>query len=226
MQNTLRLAVVRVVKLLVLASLTGVILFLVGVWQNGGAFTHWFLLWNLGLAWLPLLFALALTQYLQWSRWMNWLAILLTILWLTFLPNAFYMITDYIHLFDTPRADYNFDALMFTLIIMTAVVLGLLSVVLVHYQLRKRMPAINAARTIAVILFLVSFAIYVGRELRWNTWDLLFNPAGLLFDLSEIILRPWDQTKLYVITFSYFAGLSLVYYCTWRIAVLMKKVNT
>lgn len=136
------------------------------------------------------------------------------------------MITDYTHLFDTPRADYNFDALMFTMIIMTSVAIGLFSLVLVHHQLRERIPAVSADRTIAAILFLCGVAIYVGRELRWNTWDLLFNPAGLLFDLSEIVLRPWEQTRLLTISLAYFAGLGLVYFSTWRIAVLIKKSHS
>lgn len=226
MKNSIQTAILRVVKLAILASFAGVALFLVGAWQNGGTFTHWFLLWNLALAWLPLLFALALIWFLQWERWLHWCSIALTILWLTFLPNAFYMITDYTHLFDTPRADYNFDALMFTMIIMTSVAIGLFSLVLVHHQLRERIPAVSADRTIAAILFLCGVAIYVGRELRWNTWDLLFNPAGLLFDLSEIVLRPWEQTRLLTISLAYFAGLGLVYFSTWRIAVLIKKSHS
>jgi uncharacterized membrane protein len=214
---------VRVTGLLFLASLLGLVLFLVGVLRNGD-WTHWFLLWNLVLAWVPFLLALMLVDALEVKkRWNHWWPISLTILWLTFLPNAFYMVTDYIHLNDVERVDYNFDALMFTVLIMTGLALGLSSMVLVHWQVRRRLPGVSAGKVIAAVLFLTSFAIYMGRELRWNTWDLLVNPAGVLFDLSEVAVNPWGHAELFVITFSYFAGLSLLYYGTWRVVQVVRK---
>ena len=53
-----------------------------------------FLLWNLFLAWLPLLFALLA---LRWQK-RPFLALAAAFLWLLFFPNAPYLVTDLIHL--------------------------------------------------------------------------------------------------------------------------------
>jgi uncharacterized membrane protein len=57
----------------------------------------WFLNWNLFLAWLPLLFAWWLIKWLRKQPWLSWQGITLTVLWLAFLPNSFYISSDLIH---------------------------------------------------------------------------------------------------------------------------------
>ena len=39
-----------------------------------------------------------------------------------------------------------------------------------------------------VVLGLSSFGVYIGRFLRWNSWDLLLNPTILLRDLADHLL--------------------------------------
>ena len=57
-----------------------------------------FLIWNLFLAWLPYLFSLVVSAiYMVRPRWW-WATIFPSALWLLFLPNAFYIVTDFIHL--------------------------------------------------------------------------------------------------------------------------------
>lgn len=64
-----------------------------------GVDSHGYLLWNLVLAWIPLLFAVAL----GWARRLQLGGLALVALgagWLLFLPNAPYMVTDLVHLQD------------------------------------------------------------------------------------------------------------------------------
>ena len=86
---------------LLIANSVSILLFILRVIDSGG-FRYWFLLWNLLLAWLPLVFALTLTLRLKKTRLKDTVNILLIILWLGFLPNSFYLVSDLIHLQVTP----------------------------------------------------------------------------------------------------------------------------
>lgn len=204
--------------------LTGASVLLFGVGALGNQSTeYWYLLWNLFLSWIPLILSLALLWCLARWSWSRWTCIGLTVLWLMFLPNTFYMITDYVHIGDVVRTDIIFDTLMFSMIVFTSVAMGLTSLGLVHGELARRMPARGAWAIIFAILFALSFAVYMGRELRWNTWDLVLNPTGMLFDLSEIVLKPFAYPSMFVITSSFFVALSTLYYCAWRGSRLLAR---
>lgn len=66
--------------------------------------------WNLFLAWIPLIFALAAWLLIQRRTWMPVILLLLAG-WLLFLPNAAYIITDLIHLRARNGAPLWYDAL-------------------------------------------------------------------------------------------------------------------
>ena len=69
------------------------------------SFGYWYLVWNLFLAWVPLGFVALLSVVLRRQRWSGWLGTLLTLLWLVFLPNSFYLVSDFIHLGDTGKSN-------------------------------------------------------------------------------------------------------------------------
>ena len=206
---------------LFLSSLVSIGLFIVGSLMNHN-FGYWFIAWNLFLAWLPLLFMLWLQRMLRHRRWSSWPGIALSVLWLGFLPNSFYIITDYIHLQDSVSADILYDATMLTSFVMTGLILGFVSLYLFHMELRKRMPPQTANRFIALILLLSSFAIYLGRDLRWNSWDLFLNPAGILFDVSDRVIAPTSYPEMYVTTGSFFVLLGMFYLVTWHVVRAVK----
>src|SRR5581483_2396758 len=168
--------------ILVTATLVGLGLFAYGAWRNH-SLEFDYLIWNLMLAWLPFIFAVRLIDLLKRKLWSSWEALAVSVLWLVFLPNSFYMISDFIHLQDVQRVDVLYDAVMFTSFIYTGVVLGFSSLYLVHMQLSRRLQRLAGGSWIAATLFICSGAIYVGRDLRWNSWDILTNPGGLLFDI-------------------------------------------
>lgn len=208
----------RVGVALAASSLASVGLFFVGAWSNQ-SFEFAYLVWNLFLAWVPLLLVLQLEQMLRTKLWSSWATLLCTVLWLGFLPNSFYLITDYIHLQEvTPRVDLLYDVVMFSLFIFNGVLLGYISLYLVHWQLVQRVSARVAAMLVGLVLLISSFAIYIGRELRWNTWDILTNPASLLFDVSDRVLNPREHPQAFTTTVTFFILLASVYTIMWTIA--------
>lgn len=201
---------------LLLASGASLVLYGAGAVRNSNS-DYSYMIWNLFLAWIPLLLVVWLIRVLRRKRWSSWQGISLSVLWLGFLPNSFYMVTDYIHLRDTLRVDVLYDTVMLTAFVCTGLALGYSSLYLFHAELRKRLPHRSAARVITFILLLCSMAIYLGRDLRWNTWDLFVNPAGILFDVSDRLIDPRAHPQMFVTILSFFLLLSVFYVCIWKL---------
>lgn len=199
------------------SSLASIGLFVIGAIANNST-EFWYLIWNLFLAWIGLLIALWLEQVLHRSAWSSWYAMFVTLLWAISIPNTFYLITDYIHIFDVTRVDHVFDVVMFSSFIFNGVILGYLSVYVIHRQLLKRLTARASSLLVGLVLLLCSFGIYIGRELRWNTWDVITNPWSVLFDVSDRILNPSQHPQVFSITFSFFVLLSTTYAIFWYAA--------
>lgn len=187
------------------------------------AFTHAYLIWNLFLAWLPLLFAYGLQRTLQHKLWSSWAALGLTVLWFAFLPNSFYLVSDFVHLGDFEATQLVFGAVMLTALTLTGLWLGVTSLVLVHTQLRRRLSMGVSTAFIGLTLFIASVAIYIGRDLRWNSWDLLLNPFGLLFDLSERFIHPSQYAQVFSVVAPTFILLATVYFLSWRAIRAVEK---
>lgn len=208
---------------LLVSSLVSVGLFFYGAWRNQ-SITYDYLCWNLFLAWLPLIFAVRLARVLQRKLWSSWEALLTSILWLVFLPNSFYMISDFIHLKGVPSVDLMFDAVMFTSFVCTGVVLGFSSLYLVHLQLRRRFSDRAAGAWIGLVLLLCSIAVYLGRDLRWNSWDILVNPGGLLFDISDRLQHPAAYPQMLVSIAAFFVLLATIYNLLWSASKLLRRL--
>jgi uncharacterized membrane protein len=206
------------------SSLVSIGLFGFGALRNQNLL-YSYLVWNLLLAWLPLVFAVRVIDILGYKRWSSWEAIGWSFLWLIFLPNSFYMISDFIHIQEITRVDALFDALMFTSFIYTGVTLGFSSLNLIHLQLKRRFPPRAASGWVAFTLFVCSAAVYVGRDLRWNSWDILTNPGGLLFDLSDRMLHPSSYPQMFVIIISFWVLLLSMYGLLWRGARLLQQMQ-
>lgn len=213
------------VKALIISNAVSIGLFGLRVAATGGN-QYWFLFWNLLLAWVPAVFAWLLINKLKTSRWKEPIPILYTVLWLAFLPNSFYLMSDLIHLQSTGDIGVLFDAVLFLSCIWNALVGGMLSLVWVHKAILRRRTADTAAIFIGASLFLVSYAIYLGRSLRWNTWDLVVNPAGLIFDVSEQLINPLAHPQVVVTTVTFFALLGSMYLVIWSLVLVLTKNTT
>jgi len=209
---------------LCLSSIVSIGLFAYGALRNHNLEFD-YLLWNLMLAWLPLLCAIRLTVVLKHKLWSSWEGLGTSLLWLILLPNSFYMISDFIHLQEVQRVDVLYDAVMFTSFIYTGVTLGFSSLYLIHLQLKRRLRARSASGWIAFTLLACSAGIYIGRDLRWNSWDVLTNPGGLLFDISDRLFHPSAYPQMFVTIISFFILLASMYGLLWRGAHLLQATG-
>lgn len=205
-----------IIRAILLSNLVSVVLF--GLRFVGTEKTqYWFMFWNLLLAWVPVLIAIALVKKLKTSSWKEPVPVILSVLWLGFLPNSFYLMSDLIHLRSTGDIGILFDVVFFLSFIWNGLLAGFISLILVHKKLIERRNANFAALVIATVILLNSFAIYLGRSLRWNSWDLLANPAGLLFDVSERIINPFSHPQSFVTTLTFFVLIGSMYAVVWNL---------
>lgn len=211
----------RVGLALGLMTLVSLGLFIFGAKANHSS-EFSYLIWNLFLAWIPLGLSLWLSKVLQRKVWSSWEGLLATLLWIGFLPNSFYMVTDFIHIQEVPRIDLLYDVVMFSSFIFTGLLLGFISLYIVHQSLLQRLSRRTAHGVVAGVLFVCSFAIYLGRDLRWNTWDILVNPGGILIDVSERFLHPLTYSPAYTTTIIFFVLLGSVYTVGWQLTRAMR----
>lgn len=212
----------RLVSALMVSNLVSVLLFLVRITQSENI-RYWFLLWNLVLAWVPLGIVLVLRNRLAYTRWLTWQNVLLSALWLGFLPNSFYLVSDLVHLHSTGEVSLLFDSVMFLNFILNGLASGYASILLMHQMLLKYFSQKQVHGFVAGIFLLCSFAIYLGRELRWNTWDILVNPAGILFDVSERVINPLTHSEVFSITALFFVFLSSIYIVIWQFIAAVRN---
>ncbi len=184
---------------LVLASLAGLGMVAGRVFYTG-KFTFTFLLWNLFLAWLPFLFAWVV-------YWRPKTAVFLAPLWLLFLPNAPYIVTDLIHLRWHSGVPVWYDALMIFTFALTGLLLGLVSLYLMQSLVARRLGEWISWLFVLFVLGLSAYGVYIGRFLRWNSWDVFTQPHTLLYEMfySLLHLRTWTVTAVLagVMVFAY-----------------------
>ena len=169
-----------------------------------------FLVWNLFLAWIPMV--LAITFDLVERRW--WL-LPVGLAWLVFLPNAPYLVTDLVHLgegYDLWRhvLQYGFAA-------WTGILLGVVSLLLVHQRLDREFGRVWGWLAAALSVAGCAIGVVIGRFQRWNSWDLVTRPDAVVaatFDWMRAPLAYVQSTGVAVAVAAFFG---LAYLTVWAI---------
>ena len=169
--------------------------------------TYIFLPWNLILAWIPLWLAMQLKDETK-----PWRLFLYLSAWLVFFPNAPYIITDFLHL--KPRINFPFwyDALLLYSFAFTGLLLGIISALIVFKKVKTLFTPFKAKASMLMAMMVSGYGIYVGRFLRFNTWDLLTNPFQITSDTVSRIIHPNMYPRAYGVTLMAGVLLSLVFF--------------
>lgn len=146
--------------------------------------TFFFLLWNLFLAWIPYLAALNVEHMQRAGKKWGFLFLGLLV-WLAFLPNAPYIITDFIHFRHRPPVPFWYDLVLFFTTASLGLMLGLLSLYEVHLVLKRWLSKTFAKFLILSAIGLCGFGVWLGRFQRWNSWDIVTRPDALLRDIAD-----------------------------------------
>src|SRR5436305_521966 len=187
-----------------------------------GAAGYRYLVWNLSLAWIPLLLAILLvTAYTRRRSAVE----LVTIgaAWLLFLPNAPYVLTDFIHLGSTHRM---YDTILVGSFAVTGLALGFASLLLVQLVVTRAAGALLGWMTALGSLFFASVGIYLGRVVRLNSWDAVQEPRRL-WALARIRLGdPFGNHYLIGFVIAFCGFLTVAYAGFYGFTTLAASVRT
>ena len=186
-----------IVGLLVAASLVCVGLIAARSWYSH-TYHYWFLLWNLVLAWVPFVFAAIAYSLASARRAVLYVLIVAAaVVWLAFFPNAPYILTDFLHLGSMGDIVPGwYDVLMLYWFAWTGLMLGIVSLYLMQEIVARGLGMAAGWVFVVVAAGLGSFGIYLGRFLRWNSWDLVRRPGPLADELLGRVTDPASQPRL------------------------------
>jgi uncharacterized membrane protein len=209
-------------RILVFGALLGwCALLLVLRMRQAATFAFAFLEWNLFLAVIPAvaawLFARAAARRSPAVIQACWFAI-----WLAFLPNAPYLITDLVHLGHSATVPIWYDLMLLGSCGATGLLLGYTSLADVQAAITRRFSSGLGWATAITGLLLSGFAIYLGRFLRLNSWETVTRPLGLLSDIARRLGGHGSDSQVIGVTLIYGTGLLLGYIALRTLAASLR----
>lgn len=206
-------------KVLIISIGFALALFVIRVLYTG-SLVFFFIPWNLFLAWLPLFFStLMLKEKTRFGK-LVWFC-----LWLLFLPNAPYLITDLVHLEQRLTVPFYFDLVLLFTAAWNGLLLGLLSVKNIEEQLQQQFSTVKVKLMLFCIFILSGFGIYLGRYDRYNSWHILTQPFDLLGDIGLYILQPVQHIHTWAVTILFAAVFWVMYETLRQLQFISKPSN-
>ncbi|MHA4742338.1 DUF1361 domain-containing protein [Dyadobacter sp. MSC1_007] len=181
-----------------------------------------FLVWNLFLAWVPLLFIKWVWEMERKQQAPFWLLMVYLSVWLLFFPNAPYIITDLKHLRAVPENMIWYDAIMIFTFSLAGFLTGLYSIRIVHRIITKRWNERLAWLAIVAAMVMSGFGVFLGRYGRWNSWDIITQPGALARGIYHSLRDP--LAIKHTVTFSFV--LMLLYFAFHIFAELKQNERT
>ena len=174
----------------------------------------WFA-WNLFLAWIPYGAGLVAARLALGPGARPWRALPIAGVWLAFLPNAPYLITDFMHIRARQEGSWLFwyDIMMMAIFAWTGCILGAVSLGIMQRIVARHWGRAMSWCFVLVTAALCGVGIYLGRFQRWNSWDLLFNPQSVARDLVGPLLDPMAHLRPLAMS-ALFATFFLISYLT------------
>jgi uncharacterized membrane protein len=163
------------------------------------------LVWNLFLAWIP--FVLAYLAYaLSWKKPLLYFVLpIAALLWLIFFPNAPYILTDLQHLAkESYSAPVWYDVIVLVWFSWTGLLLGLVSLYLMHDIVQRTFGRWLGWSFVFIVSGMSSFGVYLGRFVRFNSWDLVGDPKEIVVTILGLAIDPSMRLVAFTILFTVF----------------------
>lgn len=189
-------ALFQPVAKLTLLSILSLSVLLSGMYKTN-SLVHFYLTYNLFLGAIPWCVAAALLFFSVKSKWLGGLAFCV---WLLFLPNSAYMLTDIFHINDTNKLPYWADFLVILPFCFTSLFFGIYSMQHMQQWIRERFQLKHMYWFIPLVSFLSAFGVYLGRFLRWNSWDIAHKPVTLFLDIADRFVHPTLHGRTWAFT--------------------------
>jgi uncharacterized membrane protein len=194
-------------RLMMFFLLAGGTIFSVTIWrvrsEYSGTVHYAFLIWNLFLAWIPFIIAY-FTYTATLKRKQIYIVVpIAAFFWLIFFPNAPYILTDFQHLAGTWRdVPVWYDVMLLIWFAFTGLLLGMVSLFLMQEIIRREFGRGVGWGFVAFVAGVSSAGVYVGRFLRWNSWDIFRDLSGM----AQFTLQSAQDPSLQSIGFTTLFG--------------------
>ncbi len=185
-----------------------------------GSMLYLFLNWNLLLAILPCIISSYLVLHRHSINRYSFAA--LSIAWLLLFPNSPYILTDLFHLHRHDGMPQWYDLIMILSFAWAGLLFGFMSLFQIEKILLEKCSAITTNIIVVSLLFMAAFGVYVGRFLRWNSWDIVSNPLTLGADIADRFVHPFDHGRTWGLTLFMGSLLSLIYFSAKMISRLIR----
>lgn len=179
--------------------------------------TYIFLAWNLFLAWVPFVTSLFIDSIHRRVKKINLVIIALSLIWLLFYPNAPYIVTDLLHLKVRNAIPLWFDLMLILSYAWAGLLIGFVSLYLLQNIVKTHLGKVAGWLFVLISIGLGSIGVFLGRFLRWNSWDFFYNPRQITSSVVTRITNPLSHksTLLFTLvfsTFSFFSYLALYFF--------------
>jgi uncharacterized membrane protein len=208
---------------LLFSNLLSIILLVIRI-QLTHEITFRFLIWNLLLAGIPLAistFLIAFQEKLSRTFILGCLPV-----WLLFFPNAPYILTDLYHLYYRANIPLWFDLIMILSFAWNGMMMGFISLMDLQKLISYKFNTVWGWFFTIVSVFLGSFGVYLGRFLRWNSWDIVVHPFSVCRDIAVRFLNPIDYPRFAGVTFFLFFFLLFAYLIIRQLSYFSSRNNT
>lgn len=147
-----------------------------------------FMVWNLLLAILPYTLSTLINRDYGWN-FKNPKNAILLLTWVLFLPNSFYMITDFVHLHHKSVLQFSYDFMLLSSFTIIGFYTGILSIYRIYEVVYIQFKRKIANGFLIAICYLSAHGIYLGRVLRFNSWDVIKNPLPLFNSVIQSLFK-------------------------------------
>ena len=180
-----------------------------------GKLSFIYIFWNIFLAIIPFFISYFLLNLSSKNKLTKKIFIIGGIFWLFFIPNAPYLVTDLIHIGEIRTVPILYDTILLFSSAALGLLLGISSIYHMEQILRTKYSQKNVSKIIYISIFLISFGIYLGRFLRFNSWDIIANPIIFINTLGKIFTNKsyFIEALFYTLLFIFFI---IMFYQSWK----------
>lgn len=190
------------------ASISFTILLLVARIIYTGELTYAFYLWNLFLALIPLA---ASSRLIQQNK-LGIIAVAWLSLWLLFFPNAPYLVTDIFHFRERSGCPQWYDLILVSSASWNGIFTGILSLLQVEKFLKKLFENKWVQLSLVFFIILCGYGIYMGRFLRFNSWDVITDPLGVGSYIKNSLIHPHQNVSLWAFTIVFSGMFGIIFF--------------
>jgi len=179
---------------------------------------YFFLPWNLFLAFVPYWITRWMTRnlFIIENKFKLFIALAA---WLLFIPNSFYIITDLVHFTHIRSAPKWFDLLLIFSFAWNGILCGIISLRRVEIIIALLRGKQFSVFIIFGVMWLCAFGVYIGRFLRYNSWDIITDPFSLTGEILNMIIHPFANEYAWGMTLCYSVFMTFIYFTIKKLSV-------